>query len=406
MNPNIRKNFPILSRKINGKNLIYFDNAATTQKPIQVIDAISNFYKNHNANIHRGVHTLSVEATDMFEKTREHTAKFINARSSKEIVFTKNATESINLVMYSFLKANLTDDDDYEVIVSELEHHSNLVPWQILTKSKDRKLKVIPVTKDLTLNFKAYKKLFNSKTKLVALTGMSNAIGTIPDIKRFIDFAHEKDVPILIDGTQLIAHKNIDVQKLEMDFLVFSAHKMLGPTGVGILYSKEETLKNLNPFLYGGDMIKTVSQHETLFADAPTKFEAGTPNIADIVAFDEALNYLENIGMANIHNHEIELLKLARTILEKFPEVTMYNAPLDETGGILSFNIKGVHAHDVASIFDNHGIAIRSGHHCAEPLMKILGVESTARMSFYLYNTEDEVLEIEDVIKEIIRIFK
>ncbi|MBI4232629.1 cysteine desulfurase [Candidatus Peregrinibacteria bacterium] len=408
----LKQDFPIFKRQINGKPLVYLDNAATSQKPKQVIDAISHYYENSNANIHRGVHALSEEGTAAYENSRLETAKFINAHSPEEIIFTRNATESINLVAYTWAEKNIQAGD--EILVSALEHHSNFVPWQQLAKRKQASLKIIPLkiseetlnkAKQVTieLDLEACKELLTKKPKLLALTGMSNVLGTITPLKEIIAQAHQNGSTVLIDAAQSVAHDTTDVQTLNADFLAFSGHKMLGPTGIGVLYAKKELLEQMPPFLYGGDMVKVVSDSATEWNDLPHKFEAGTPNIADVIAFARALAYLKQAGLQNIAQHEHNLLKYAIERFSKYPEVTLYLSP--EQGGILSFTVKGVHPHDIASIFNQEGIAIRSGHHCNMPLMQKLQIPATARLSFYLYNTEEDIDQAEIALQKTIRIF-
>lgn len=397
----LKKDFPILSRKINGKSLVYLDNASTTQKPRQVIEALKNYYENTNANIHRGIHTLSQEATEAYEKTRLTTAKFVNAKSEKEIIFTRSTTESINLVAYTWGEVNINQDD--EIIVSALEHHSNLVPWQELCRRKNAILKIIPLKHDLTTDISAYEKLLTKNTKLVAITGMSNVLGTIPPVKEMTKSAHKFGAKVLVDGAQSVAHLPTDVQDLDCDFLAFSSHKMLGPTGVGILYGKENLLENMPPFNFGGDMVKVVTQEKAQWNDLPWKFEAGTPNIADVVAFEKALQFLSEVGMQSLANHDEKLLKYAIERFSKYKEVHLFTSK--NTGGILSFTIEGVHPHDIAQIFDEEGVAIRSGHHCNMPLMELLHVSATARMSFYLYNSEEDIDSAEKALQKVLKIF-
>lgn len=402
LNPKIiKKDFQIFRRKIKGKTLIYLDNASTTQKPKSVIAALKKYYENYNANIHRGIHTLSEEATEAYENSRRLTAKFINAKSEKEIIFTRNTTESINLVAKTWAEKNIKKDS--EIIISGLEHHSNLIPWQEIAKKKKAKLKIIPVKKDFTLDMKTYKTMLSPKTKLVSITGMSNVTGTIPNIKEIIRLAKKFGAVTLIDGAQIAAHTKTNVQNLNCDFFAFSSHKMLGPTGVGILYGKENILRNMPPFLFGGDMVKTVTQFDAVWNNIPWKFEAGTPNIADVIAFSEAIKYLEKTGMRNIEAHEKKLLKYAIKKLSKYKEVTLFTPK--NAGGILSFKIKGIHPHDIAAIFNEEGIAIRSGHHCSQPLMETLHVPATARISFYLYNTFEDIDRVEKALKKAIKIF-
>lgn len=417
----LKKDFPILSRKINGKPLVYLDNASTSQKPESVIDAISNYYKTFNSNTHRGIHTMSEEATVAYENTREHVAKFINANISKEIIFTRNTTESINLIAYTWGETNIKKND--EIIVSAIEHHSNLVPWQELCRKKNAKLKIIPLKKDLTLDLAKYKKLLSKKTKLVSITAMSNVLGYIPNLIGIIKSAHKNGAIVLVDGAQSVAHLPTDVQKLDCDFLTFSGHKMLGPTGVGILYGKHEILSDMPPFLFGGDMVKAVEQHKAYWNDLPWKFEAGTPNIADVIAFDAAITYLEKIGLKNIHLHDQKLLGYAVKIFSKYEKqgvrliLPTYKSTSStkstppsfdpsRVSSILSFSIKGIHPHDIATVFNDEGVAIRSGYHCSQPLIEHLNLSSTARMSFYFYNTEEDIDRAEKAMQKTLKLFK
>ncbi len=399
----IKKDFPILRRKINGKPLVYLDNAATTQKPKPVIDSLKNFYENHNANVHRGIHTLSEEATEMYESARKKTASFINAKESAEIIFLRNCTEAINLVAYSFGEQHIQKND--EIILSPLEHHSNLVPWQELAKRKNARLKFIPLKSDYTLDLEEYEKMLNNKTKFVAVTAMSNVLGLCPDIKRITKAAHQKNAKVLIDGAQYAAHMKTDVQKIGCDFFTMSSHKMLGPTGLGVLYAKKEILKEMPPFIFGGDMVKTVDLYKADYNLPPWKFEAGTPNIADAIAFAEALEYLKKTGLKNIREHDKKLVKYAAEKFSKYEKVKVY-LPKKDFSSILSFTVEGVHPHDVASIFNEEGIAVRAGLHCAEPLHRALNIPSTARLSFYLYNTEKDVDRCELALKKTLNIFK
>jgi cysteine desulfurase/selenocysteine lyase len=405
----IKKEFTILGRKINGKSIVYLDNAATTQKPRAVIDALKNFYDNHCANIHRGIYSISEEATEMYEGCRKKVAKFINARSEKEIIFTKNSTESSNLVAYSFGDKFIKAGD--EIIVSIIEHHANMIPWQELAKKKGAKLLVIPMKnpakKDYSLDMNAYKKMLSKKTKFVAISAMSNVLGVMPPVKEIIKLAHKVGAKVLVDGAQSVAHTKTDVQDMDCDFFIFSAHKMLGPTGVGVLYGKEELLNEMPPFLFGGSMIKNVTISKTDFAELPEKFEAGTPNIADVIAFEKAIDFLEKIGLNNIAAHEKKLIKEAYKVFSKYKEVEVFLPEnLENYGGILSFTIKGVHPHDIADIFNNENVFIRAGQHCAHPLLNALGTNSTARISFYLYNDSNDIYRAEKALKEVLRIFK
>lgn len=395
--------FPILSRQINGKSLVFLDNASTTQKPRQVIEALTHYYENTNANIHRGVYTMSEESTDAYEQSRQTVANFLNASSAEEVIFTRNTTESINLVAYTWGESNIKEGD--EIIVSEYEHHSNFIPWQQLCKRKGATLKLIPIKDDLTLDLEAYKELLSEKTKLVAVTAMSNVTGYITNLETIITEAKKHNVLTLIDAAQAAAHSKIDVQALDCDFLAISAHKMLGPTGVGALYGKKEHLENMPPFNFGGSMIREVQTKDSTWADQPAKFEAGTPNIAGVIAFKTAIEYLEKIGLENIEKHEKALTEEAIEVFSQIPEVTLYTPPKECRSGIISFNIKDAHPHDIASIFNQEAVAIRSGHHCCQPLMRTLQTNSTARISFYLYNTSENIKRATSALHNVIKIF-
>jgi len=401
----LRNDFPIFRKKINGNELVYFDNASTTQKPYSVIESISEFYSNYNSNIHRAVYQLAEEATNMYEQTRQKIANFINVRP-EEIIFTRNTTESINLIAHSWARTNLKKDD--VIVISEIEHHSNIVPWQILCQEIGTRLEYVGIDENGFLDLKYMIELISSrKVKLVSLSHMSNVLGTIVPIERIIKIAHEHNIPVLVDGAQSVPHMPINVKKMDCDFLVFSAHKMLGPTGVGILYAKKEYLDKMNPFMSGGDMIKEVFKFHTNYNDVPYKFEAGTPNIADVVGFSAAIEYLEKIGMENIRKHEIYLTEYALESMSSLGYITVYG-PRDTKyrGGVISFNIADIHPHDLATIMNDHGIAIRSGHHCAQVLMQRLDVPATSRASFYIYNTKEEIDKFVNAIKEAGRIFK
>jgi len=400
----IKKDFPIFKRKINGHPIVFLDNAASTEKPKCVIDAIKDCYENYYANIHRGIYSLSEESTDAYESARKKTAEFINAKSESEIIFTRNATEAINLVAYSWGNTFIKKGD--EIILSVMEHHSNLVPWQELASRKGAKLKIIPIKKDFTLDFEAYKKLLSKKTKLLSLTAMSNVLGTITPVKKFIKEAKKYGAKVLIDGAQSIPHLKTNVQYMNCDFLVFSSHKMLGPTGVGVLYGKKEILEKMPPFLHGGDMIREVTQFKSTYNDLPWKFEAGTPNIVDVIAFKKAIEYIESIGLKNIEEHERKLLTYAKEKFSKYKNVHLYSPKTKLSGGILSFNIKDIHPHDVATIFNTKNVCIRASQHCASPLMKALNVGSTNRISFYIYNTLSDIDEAEKALKNVLKIFK
>ncbi len=388
----IRNDFPILKRKVHkDKPLIYFDNAATTQKPIQVIDTISNYYLNYNSNIHRAVHQLAEEATAAYELTRDKVAKFINVKNREEIIFVRGTTEAINLVAYSWGRQNVQKDDI--VVTTEYEHHSNIVPWQILTKEKGAKLEYIGVDDNGELildQLDAY--LDTGRVKLVTFSQMSNVLGTISKSEEIIKKCHQKGVRVLIDAAQSVPHMKVDVQKLDCDFFAFSAHKMLGPTGVGVLWARKDLLENMVPFNGGGDMIREVHKYETTWNDLPYKFEAGTPNIADVIGFSAALDYLDRIGMDKVREHEVELTKYALEQISAVKGIKLYGTPdMTKRGGVISFNLGDIHPHDLATIVDEDGIAIRSGHHCAQVLMERLDVSATSRASFYIYNTKEEI---------------
>jgi cysteine desulfurase / selenocysteine lyase len=388
------------------KDLTYLDNAATTQKPLEVINAITNYYSNLNSNIHRAVYQLAEESTIAYEQSREQIAKFINARSIEEIIFTRNTTESINLVAYSWARNNLKKND--VVLISELEHHSNIVPWQILSQERHCILDYVKLDDlgFLKLNY-LFEKIESGNVKLISLSHMSNVLGTIIPIKKIIRAAHAKNIPVLVDGAQSVPHMPVDVQDIDCDFLAFSAHKMLGPTGVGVLYVKKEILENMQPFMGGGDMIKEVFKTSTRYNDLPYKFEAGTPNIAGVIGFGAAINYLCRIGMQNVRDHEVFLTKYAIKLMSTFKEITIYG-PKDpkDRGGVIAFNIGDIHPHDLATIMNDRGIAIRSGHHCAQVLMQRLDVSATSRASFYIYNTPEDIDKLVEALNDARRIFK
>jgi len=389
---NIRKDFPILQRKVHtGKPLVYFDNAATSQKPIQVIDAIRDYYLNYNSNIHRAVHQLAEESTAAFELTRDKVAKFINAKNREEVVFVRGTTEAINLIAYSWGRQNVQKDDI--IVTTEYEHHSNIVPWQLLAKEKGAKLQYIGVDDkgELILD-QLDEYLDTGRVKLVTVSHMSNVLGTISPVEEIIRRCHKKGVKVLLDAAQSVPHMKADVQKLDCDFFVFSAHKMLGPTGVGVLWARREILDSMPPFHGGGDMIREVHKYETTWNDLPFKFEAGTPNIADVIGFSAAIDYLNAIGMDKVREHEVELTKYALDKISAVKGIILYGTPdMSKRGGVISFNLGDIHPHDLATIIDEDGVAIRSGHHCAQVLMERLEVAATSRASFYIYNTKDEV---------------
>jgi cysteine desulfurase/selenocysteine lyase len=385
-----RKDFPILERELRaGVRLTYLDTTATSQKPLQVIQAMDDFYRKSNANIHRGVHTLAEESTALYEGARERIAKFINAASARQVIYTRNTTESINLVAYSWARANLKQGD--LVILTEMEHHSNLVPWHMLQAERGIELEFIPVTEDGLLDLQTYKTLLDRGPKLVSFTHMSNVLGTINPAAEMIRLAHDAGAITLVDGAQSVPHLKVDMQALDADFFAFSAHKMCGPTGIGVLYGKTALLESMPPFLGGGDMIKEVKLRSFRPNTLPHKFEAGTPAIAEAVGFGAAVDYLTNLGMDNIAAHEHEVTEYALERLEEIPGVKVFGPSADKKGGVASFTLEGVHPHDVAQILDRDGIAVRAGHHCAQPLHEKFGIPATSRASFYLYNTKEEV---------------
>lgn len=397
----IRKDFPLLKNR----DIAYLDNGATTQKPIQVINTIKEFYEKYNANPHRGAYTLSVEATEVYENTRTKIAEFINAKHREEIIFSKNATESLNLIAYTYGMENLKEND--EVVISIMEHHSNLVPWQRVTKITGSKLNYMYINNDYELSDKEIETKITDKTKIVGISHVSNALGTINNVKKIIKYAHKRGAIVLVDASQSIPHMKIDVQELDADFLVFSGHKMLAPLGIGVLYGKRELLDKMTPFLMGGDMIEYVYEQDTTFAPLPNKFEAGTQNVEGVVGFGAAIDYIEKIGYDKIQKIENELLTYARQKLSNLDYLDLYLTPNEENhSGVISFNIKGVHSHDVASILDSQGVCVRSGNHCTQPLMRFLGIDSTCRASFYFYNTKEDVDRLVEALNKAYNMFK
>ena len=383
---NYKDDFPILKNR----DIAYLDSGATTQKPIQVIKTLEEFYEKYNANPHRGAYTLSIEATKIYENTRTKIAKFINAKHREEIIFSKNATESLNLIAYSYGMDNLKKDD--EVVISIMEHHSNLVPWQKVTKATGSKLNYMYIDNNFELSDEEIETKITDKTKIVGITQISNVLGTINNVKKIIKYAHKRGAIVIVDASQSIPHMKIDVQDLDADFLVFSGHKMLAPLGIGVLYGKREILNKMEPFLMGGDMIEYVYEQSTTFAPLPNKFEAGTQNVEGVVGLGAAIDYIENLGYDKIQEIEKEVVSYARQELSKLDYLTLYMTPNKEKhSSVISFNIKGVHPHDVASILDSEGVCVRSGNHCAQPLMRFLGIDSTCRASFYFYNTKEDV---------------
>ncbi len=399
----IRKDFPILSRTIYNKPLVYFDNAATTQKPKIVIDTIADFYSNYNANIHRGVHFLSDYSTQATEKAREVIKNFINASSVKEVILTKGTTESINLVAFSFGEAFINEGD--EIIVSKMEHHSNFVPWQLLCERKKAELKVLNFNTKGELIIDELPKLITPKTKIIAVTHVSNALGTINPIEEIIEIAHNHNIPVLIDGAQAIQHIKVDVQKLNCDFYVFSGHKIYGPTGTGVLYGKKELLEKMPPYQGGGEMISKVTVEKTTFNVLPYKFEAGTPNYIDTIALAEAIKYIEKIGLHNIYNYETELLNYATERLKEFPEIKIIGQA-EKKSAVISFSVDDVHPSDIGILIDKMGIALRTGTHCAEPIMQEFNIPGTVRISFAFYNTFNEIDMFIEALKKVLMIIK
>lgn len=398
----IRKDFPILESTVYGKSLIYLDNGATTQKPLSVINKLSDGYLHHNANVHRGVHFLSQEATELHENARKRVMKFVNARESAEIIFTRGTTESINLVASSFGDAFLNDGD--EVIVSDMEHHSNIVSWQLLQRRKNIVIKHVRLNERQELDLEHFKSLFSEKTKIVSITHVSNVLGTINPVKFIVDYSHSRNVPVLIDGAQSTPHIKVDVQDLDCDFLVFSGHKIYGPTGVGVLYGKRVWLEKMPPYQGGGEMIQTVSFEKTSFNELPYKFEAGTPDFISTVAFAEALDYVESVGMDNICAYEKELLDYCTEQFVKIPGMRIFgNAK--EKSAVMSFLVADIHHYDMGMLLDKLGIAVRTGHHCAEPLMHSLGIQGTVRASFSFYNTKEEIDALVAGIRKVSKMF-
>ena len=387
----IRRQFPVLERKVKGKNLVYFDNAATAQKPQVVIDALVRYYHQYNANIHRGIHSLAEEATAAFEATRDTVKEFINARHREEIIFTRGVTEGINLVAATYGRQNIKEGD--EIIISGMEHHSNIVPWQILCLEKKAVLKVIPVDDNGELVMSEFEELITPQTKIVSIVHASNSLGTINPVKDIIDIAHQHNIVVLVDGAQSSVHLNIDVQEMDCDFFVISSHKVYGPTGVGVLYGKKEVLEEMPPYMGGGEMIKEVTFDKTTYNELPYKFEAGTPNIADTVAFKAALDFVTEVGKENIRKHEEALTKYAMEQLSGIDGVRLIGTAKHKTS-VVSFIVDGVHPQDMGILLDNYGIAVRTGHHCCQPLMNRFEIPGTIRASFAMYNTKEEVDEL------------
>jgi cysteine desulfurase/selenocysteine lyase len=399
----LRKQFPVLHQQVNGRDLVYFDNAATSQKPLSVINALTDYYQSYNANIHRGIHTLAEKATRAYEQTREVARNFVNAKSVQEIVFTRGVTEGINLVATSYGRAFISEGD--EIIISGLEHHSNIVPWQFVRDEKKATLKVIPVTDDGQLDLDAYKKLLSKKTKIVSINHASNSMGTVNPIKEMIQLAHEAGAVVLIDGAQAGAHLTIDVQDLDCDFYVISSHKMYGPTGTGFLYGKKEILEKMPPYHGGGEMIKDVTFEKTTYNDLPYKFEAGTPNIGDVVALKYAMEFILALGRETIGAHEHELLAYATSRVSSLKGIRLIGTAPEKVS-VLSFIVDGIHPFDIGQMLDARGIAVRTGHHCTQPLMDRFGIEGTVRASFAVYNTKKEIDQLVEGLERIINFLK
>ena len=399
----IRKQFPILHQQVNGRDLVYLDNAATSQKPLVVIDALIDYYKGYNANIHRGIHTLAEKATKAYEETRHTAQRFINAKSEQEIIFTRGVTEGINLVASSYGRAFIKEGD--EIIISGLEHHSNIVPWQLVCEEKKAKLQVIPVSPEGELDLDIFRKVLSNKTKIVSINHASNSLGTINPVKEVIKLAHEVGAVVLIDGAQAGAHIEIDVQDMDCDFYCLSAHKMYGPTGTGILYGKKDILEKMPPYHGGGEMIKEVTFEKTTYNDLPYKFEAGTPNIADVVAYKYAFDFINELGKENIAAHEHELLTYATERVSKLKSVKLVGTAKNKVG-VLAFTVEGIHHFDIGQMLDARGIAVRTGHHCTQPLMTCYGIEGTVRASFAVYNTKKEVDQLVEGLERVINFMK
>ncbi len=398
----LRGQFPILQTQVNGKPLVYLDNAATTQKPSQVIETLVRFYSEQNANIHRGIHYLSAQATDAYEKARERVARFINAPHSRQVIFVRGATEGINLVAQSYGRSHLKEND--EIILTIHEHHSNIVPWQLVCEQTGTLIKVVPMDDRGVLDMEVFEKLLNDRTRLVAVSHVSNAIGTINPVADIIAKAHAREVPVLVDGAQWAPHFPVDVQALDCDFYVFSGHKMYAPTGIGVLYGKEDLLNDMPPYHGGGDMIRSVTFEKTTYKDIPERFEAGTPNIVGVIGLAAAIEFIESVGPEKIEAYEEELLDYATNTLESVESLSIIGKS-PEKAGVVSFMLGDIHPHDIGTFLDNEGIAIRAGHHCAQPLMKRLGIPGTARASFGLYNTRKEVDKLAAVLRDITTFF-
>lgn len=398
----IREDFPILSKKVHDKDLVYLDNAATTQKPIYVIDKVNKYYTTMNANIHRGVHALSQEATEAFESARIQIKQFINALGKNQVIFTRGTTEAINLVASSYGRKNIKEGD--EIIISHMEHHSNIVPWQLLCKEKNAKLRVIPINDNGELIYEEFEKMINKKTKFISIVYVSNSLGTINPIKKTIKYAHQFNIPVFVDAAQAVNHIKVDVQDLDCDFLAFSGHKIYGPTGIGALYGKVELLELMPPYQGGGDMISKVTFEETTYNELPHKFEAGTPDIAGAIGLGAAIEYVNKVGIQNIKEHEHSLLEYATNKIAEVPGLRIIGTAKEKTS-VLSFVLENIHPHDIGTFLDFEGVAIRTGHHCTQPLMQRFNIPATSRASFGMYNTKEEVDVLVSGLKKIIEVF-
>ena len=398
----IKSDFPTLDQKINGKQLVYLDNAATTQKPYTVIEAVDKYYKNTNSNIHRGVHTLSQKATEKYENTRLKIANFINSDSEKEIIFVRGATEAINLVANCYVRPLLNSND--EIIISQMEHHANIVPWQMVCEEKKAKLKILPMNQNGELLVDELENMINKNTKFISMNHVSNSLGTINPIKKIVQLAHKNKIKIMVDGAQAVQHIPVNMKEIGADFYCFSGHKLYAPTGIGVLYGKKELLDEMPPYQGGGDMIKSVTFEKTVYNEVPQKFEAGTPNISGVIALGTAIDYIINIGIENIANHEKELLEYATKEISKVKGITIIGNA-ENKASVLSFTIEGIHPHDIGTIMDSEGVAIRAGKHCTDPVMDFYCIPATARASFAIYNTKDDVQKLVNSVKKTIEVF-
>jgi len=402
LNGSIKSDFPTLNQKISGNDLIYLDNAATTQKPVSVIEAVESYYKVMNSNIHRGVHTLSAKATEAYENARSRVAEFINAQDRKEIIFVRGATEAINLVAHSYVKPILNEGD--QIVISQMEHHANIVPWQIICEEKKAELRIIPINDNGELILSEFEKLINEKTRFVSINHVSNTLGTVNPVEEIVKITHSKNIKIMIDGAQAVQHMPLDVTKIDADFYCFSGHKMYAPTGIGVLHGRMVLLEGMPPYQGGGDMIKSVTFEKTIYNDIPKRFEAGTPNISGVIGLASAIEYLTEIGMENIYRHEKDLLDYATQEIKKIENVKVIGNASDKTS-VLSFVVDNIHPHDIGTIMDKHGVAIRTGHHCTQPIMDFYEIPATARASFGIYNSKQDIDEMINAIEKTIEVF-